>query len=210
MKTLIIIGAGNIGKILYEYALLSKSYQNQWIVKGFIDNTIHSMDGEFYPPIISTIDDYIPDKNDVFICAEVKVADRFLHSQLIRQKGGEFVNIIHPSANISKTSIMGSGVFIGAFSTISINTAILDDVLIQDHCNIGHDSRIGEYSHLYVGTILCGRNAIAPKVSIYTGSVIYPDVKIEMSATVGAGSVVNRKVKENEIVIGNPAKKIEI
>lgn len=194
MKHLVIIGTGNIGQIVEWYATLSKDYMKEWDIKCHIDD----------------VESYEIDEDDVFINAEVKPADRFAKSDVIRQKGGEFVNVIHPTANIAPSAQLGTGIVIGAFTTISINTNILNDALIQDHCNVGHDGVVGEGVHLYVGVKLCGRNTIGKQSSIFTGSIIYPDVKVGIEATVGAGSVVSRKVKDGYVVLGNPAKKFEL
>ena len=194
MKHLIIIGSGNIGQIVHWYAQLSNDYMKEWDIKCHIDD----------------VENYEVEPDDVFVCAEVKPTDRLHKSKIIREKGGIFINIIHPTANIASSSNIGTGVIIGAFSTVSINTTIKNDVLIQDHCNIGHDGIIEEGAHLYVGVKLCGRNRIGQTSSIFTGSIVYPDVKIGMNSTVGAGSVVNRKVKDGDVVLGNPAKKIEL
>lgn len=194
MKHLVIIGSGNIGQIVHWYATLSKDYLKVWDIKCHIDN----------------VEEYVIEPDDVFICADVKPLDRMDHSAIIRKKGGIFVNVIHPSANIAPSAKMGTGIVVGAFSTISINTIINDDVIIQDHCNIGHDGIIEAASHLYVGVKLCGRNKIGTLSSVFTGAVVYPDVKVGEKCVVGAGSVVSRKVKDGETVLGNPAKKIEL
>ncbi len=194
MKHLVIIGTGNIGQIVHWYASLCPEYMKVWDIKCHIDD----------------VEAYDIEEDDVFVCAEVKPSDRFLKSSVIRNKGGIFVNIIHPSANIAPSSVLGSGIVVGAFSTISINTTIKDDVLIQDHCNIGHDGIVEEGAHLYVGVKLCGRNRIGKESSVFTGSIVYPDVKVGAASTIGAGSVVSRKVKDGEVVLGNPAKRIDL
>lgn len=194
MKHLVIIGTGNIGQIVHWYATLSPDYMKEWDIKCHIDD----------------VESYEIEPDDVFVNAEVKPIDRYNLSKIIRDKGGVFINIIHPMANIAPTAKLGTGVVVGAFATVSINTDIKDDVLIQDHCNVGHDGIIGEGTHLYVGVKLCGRNRIGEHCSIFTGSILYPDVKVGIGCTVGAGSVVSRKVKDGETVLGNPAKKIEL
>lgn len=194
MKHLVIIGTGNIGQIVHWYATLCKEYMVEWDIKCHIDN----------------VADYQIAPDDVFVCADVKPSDRVAHSNVIREKGGKFVNIIHPTANVAPTCALGTGIVVGAFATISINTTIKDDVIIQDHCNVGHDCIIWNGSHLYVGVKLCGRNNVGTNSSVFTGSIIYPDVKVGEGCTVGAGSVVNRRVKDGYTVLGNPAKIIEL
>lgn len=194
MKHLVIIGTGNIGQIVHWYATLCNDYMVEWDIKCHIDD----------------VENYNIEPDDVFICADVKPGDRIAHSAVIRGKGGRFINIIHPTANIAPTAQLGSGIIVGAFTTISINTFIKDDVIIQDHCNIGHDGIIEQGTHLYVGVKLCGRNKVGEGSALFTGSLIYPDVKVGIGSTVGAGSVVSRKVKDGETVLGNPAKKLEL
>ena len=162
-----------------------------------------------YPDLLATIDDYVVQKDDVFICSYVDPKDRAKSVELISKKGGEFINLIHPTANISRKATIGNGNIIGAFTTLSVNTIIKNHIIIQDHCNVGHDSVIGDYSHLYVGNIICGLNTIGNGVSIFTGTTIYPKLKIGNRAVVGAGSVVMRTVRDDTTVIGNPAKKLE-
>ena len=194
MKHLVIIGTGNIGQIVHWYATLCKDYMVEWDIKFHIDDA----------------ENYAIEADDVFICADVKPADRLAHAAVIRAKGGKFINVIHPTANVSPTAQLGTGIIVGAFTTISINTTIKDDVIIQDHCNIGHDGIVEPGSHLYVGVKLCGRNKVGEQSALFTGSLIYPDVKVGVGCTVGAGSVVSRKVKDGETVLGNPAKKLEL
>ena len=74
---------------------------------------------------------------------------------------------------------------------------------------MGHDTELGDFSHLYVGNIICGNNPLGRKVTLYTGSIIYPKLKLGDNVTVGAGSVVMRSVKPDTTVMGNPAKKLE-
>ena len=159
---------------------------------------------------IDDVENYQIEPDDVFVCADVKPSNRLVHAAVIREKGGEFVNVIHPTANIAPTAKLGTGIVVGAFTTISINTCVCNDTIIQDHCNVGHDGFVGAGSHLYVGVKLCGRNKVGEQTSVFTGSIIYPDVKIGDGCTVGAGSVVSRKVKDGETVLGNPAKKLEL
>ncbi len=210
MKNLIIIGAGSFAKIVYEYALLCSDYNVKWNIKGFIDPNIDSMKDEIdYPDIISTIDDYEVQEDDIFICSYVNPADRARSVETISGKGGSFITIIHPSANINRRSIIGEGTIIGAFTTLSVNTIIRNHVIIQDHCNIGHDSSIGNYSHLYVNCTVSGLNQIGNQATIYTSTTLYPKKRIGDKSVVGAGSVVMRNVKDGTVVIGNPAKKME-
>ena len=155
MKKLIIIGAGNIGKIVCEYARLMKEYKTEWDIAGYLEFADKEVNADpAYPAIIGTIEDYQPKADDVFVCSYASVEDREKSVTILEAKGAQFVNIIHPSANILSTNKMGVGNVIGAFTTLSVNTTIGNHCVIQDHCNIGHDCVIGDFTHLYVGNIV--------------------------------------------------------
>lgn len=210
MKRLIIIGAGNIGKIVCEYAKLMKEYETEWIIAGYLEFSEKEVISDIaYPAIIGNIESYQPLEDDVFVCAYANVEERDKSVEIIESKGGKFINIIHPTANILSTNNMGVGNLIGAFTTLSVHTTIGNHCVIQDHCNVGHDSVIGDFSHLYVGNILCGINILGERTTVFTGSLIYPKIKVGEGASIGAGSVVMRAVKPGTTVMGNPAKKLE-
>jgi prephenate dehydrogenase len=51
MKQLIIIGAGGMGRVMYDMARESIGYQTQYTIKGYIDDNIHSLDSfNNFPP----------------------------------------------------------------------------------------------------------------------------------------------------------------
>ena len=70
MKYLIIVGAGGMGRTMFDMARESCGYETEFVIKGFIDDNITALnDFMNYPPIIDTITDYIPCKEDVFFCS---------------------------------------------------------------------------------------------------------------------------------------------
>lgn len=209
MKHLIIIGVGVFGDIVREYAVLSKAYEKEWDIKGFLygDNDLEE-DIKLRNPI-AHYTDYSIEEDDVFICSYIDNFDRSEVYRVMNEKNAEFINVIHPSANIFHSVSLGKGNVIGAFTTLSANVSIGNMNIIQDHCNLGHDSVIGNYNHLFVGSVLCGKNKVSDQVSIFTGSLIYPQIRLGMSSQVAAGSVVMRNVKEGLIVMGNPAKRMD-
>ena len=207
MKDLLIIGTGNFSKVVKEYAARCEAFNKDWQIKGFLISDID--ENRDIEGIVGDLSDYQPEENDIFICAYVTGTDRENAVRIIENQGGQFVNIIHPLSNICSSCVLGTGNVIGAFVSLSVNTKIGNHNIFQDHSNLGHDSIVGDYSHFYVGTIVCGKNRIEDRVSVFTGAIIYPGIKLESDAVVGAGSVVMRKVKGGTTVMGNPAKLLE-
>ena len=70
MKELIIIAAGGMGRTLYDMARESIGYGTDFVIKGFIDDNLHALDGFLnYPPLVDRISSYVPQENDVFVCS---------------------------------------------------------------------------------------------------------------------------------------------
>ena len=69
MKGLIIIGAGGMGRTMYDMARESVGFGIEYDILGFIDDNTSALDNfANYPPLIATIQGYQPNANEVFIC----------------------------------------------------------------------------------------------------------------------------------------------
>lgn len=210
MKQLIIIGAGGMGRTIYSNALESVGYGESFLVKGFIDDNVHALDGyDNYPPMLSTIQGYLPQADDVFVSA-IGGGVREACIKSILSKGGAFMNLIHKTARIYTNVQLGQGNFIGAYSVIGNDAKIGDYNMIQSYVVIGHDSQIGSWNRLDTHVTCFGGMRIEDNVSIHTSSAINNNVVVGTGAHVGALSFVIRNVKPGTTVLGNPAKKIEL
>jgi len=211
MKNLIIIGARGFGIEVYNWALQCREYNTEWIIKGFLDDNKSALEANtgYNIPILSSVENYDIKENDVFICALGDVKQKKKYSSLILDKGGEFINIVHPLACVNSRNIkLGKGIIIVAFALVSNDVTLGDFVTLQSHCAIGHNSTIGDWCQINSFSHFGGNCEIGENVTINPGAIILPKVKIGDNATVGAGSVVLKNVESNVTVFGNPAKKI--
>lgn len=208
MKNLIIIGAGGMGRTLYSNALESVGYGEKFVVKGFIDDNIQALD-DFpnYPPVIDTICDYQPQKDDVFVSSIGGAARRPCMEEIIR-RGGQFMELIHKTARVYTNAKLGRGNFIGAYSVIGNDAVVGDYNMIQSYTVIGHDAKIGNWNRIDTHVTCVGGTVIENDVNIHTSAVISHKVVVESGAHVGALSFVIRRVKAGTTVMGNPAKRL--
>lgn len=210
MKKLIIIGAGGMGREISHHATLCKGYNTEFKIKGFLDDDKDAMKGfKGYPIIIDTINHYIPKHDDVFVCSMGDVVKKKRSIDIILDKGGEFINLVHPDASISKNAKMGKGCIILKNAFIGVECEIQDYALIQESAVIGHDAKIGKYTRVDCNVVCVGGIELKDEVTVYSNAVINHGVIVGKGATVGALSFVIRKVNENTTVIGNPAKKLK-
>lgn len=211
MKNLIIIGARGYGRGVFDIASSMKSYGKSFIIKGFLDDNSDVLN-EYpnYPPIISSVEDYIIEKDDMFICALGDVKYKRKYVNLILQKGGDFFTVIHPSVHIGNNTKIGKGCIIGYNVQIDCDVTIGDFVNIQTNAVIGHDSIIGDWAMIDCFAFTGGFVRIGEGVTLHTRATIVPKLEVGEYAVINACSLCIRKVKPNSVMLGNPAKELLI
>ena len=209
MKQLLIIGARGYGRGTYDIARSMETYGKEFVVKGYLDDKKDALTGyENYPPIISSVEDYQIEKNDVFVCAlgDVKYKEKYVN--LILSKGGEFFTLIHSSASIGNNAKIGKGCIVGYNTQIDCDAVVGDFVNVQTNVVIGHDSFIGDWSIMDCFSFTGGFAKIGNRCTLHTGAIIIPKLIIGDNCTINAGSMVIRNVREGATVMGNPAREL--
>lgn len=206
MKNLLIIGARGWGREIFNMIPECLGYGKEFEVKGFLDDKADALNGmSGYPPIIDSVENYEIQEDDVFICALGDAHWKKYYAEIIMNKGGKFINIIHNTASIGRNTQIGLGCIITDNVGISCDITIGDFVTFQSYTIIGHDARIGNYCHLGCRSFMGGYSVLGDTTTIQTNSIVLPHVKIGNNCMVGAGSVVIKKVKDDTTVYGNPA-----
>ncbi|MFB4164001.1 acetyltransferase [Alteribacillus sp. JSM 102045] len=117
-----------------------------------------------------------------------------------------FETIIHPSANVSNMASIGKGTVILQSATIAANASISNHVIILPNSVVSHDSIINDFSCITGGVCISGGVVIGESCYLGTNSSIMNNVKIGRNSLIGMGSVVLENVKENSIMVGDPAR----
>lgn len=207
MKHLVIIGGGGMGKDIYHSARHSIGYGTEYDIKGFIDDNLNSLDGcEGYPPVLDTIKNYQPSEDDVFTCSIGNVKTKRTLCEMIKDRGGKFITLLHETAQLGENVKLGDGCIIDSHAHIGSDTIIGENCLVQTFAGIGHDCRVGDYCRIDVRAFLVGGVRIEENVTIHTNAILNHHVVVEKDAVVAALSFVVRKVKAGTTVFGNPAK----
>lgn len=210
MKKLLIIGARLWGREVYDIAKACIDAGYGMEIKGFLDDKADVLNGfDNYPPIIGPVETYEIQQDDVFICALSNVRYKKHYIDIIEDKGGKFISLIHPTAIFGNNAVIGKGCVFGAFSNVSCDTRVGNFVTISIRAGMGHDSTIGDYTHIGGNCSISGLVTIGKSVTMHPGSIVVPNRIIGDNAIIGTGSVVLNNVKANTTVFGNPAKKVE-
>ena len=207
MKNLIIIGARGYGREVFHLAQDEISAGRQLTIKGFLDDKSDALDGMTgYPPILSSVEDYLPVPGDVFVCALGSVKSKEIYAGDIIEKGGQFVSLVHPTATIRPNTHWGKACLVHAHVVISSEVFIGDFVVLQTHAVVGHDAVIGSWCHLGSFAFVGGKAVLEEGATVYTHTTVLPKISVGKHAFVGAGSVVVKDVKPHTTVFGNPAR----
>lgn len=209
MKNLIIIGAGGMGRQVCMFAQSCEGFNKEYVIKGFLDDNPHAMDGfENYPPVLGSVEGYQIQPDDIFFNSIGSVSAKKKCINILLGKGGEFITLVHPTAQITPGSKIGRGCMIAAKVGIGTESIIGDFCLIQSNAIIGHDVHVGNFCRIDCNVVLIADVHMDDDVCVHTSSVVNHRVHIGEGATVGALSFVIRNVKPGTTVQGNPAKRI--
>lgn len=116
--------------------------------------------------------------------------------------GFKIPNIIDKSAVVSDYAELGRGVFIGKNAVVNADSVIEDCAVINTGAIIEHECRVGEFTHISVGTKLCGNVIVGSDCLVGAGATVIQGIKIEGNAVIGAGSTVIRNIESNTVNVG--------
>lgn len=209
MKHLIIIGARGFGREVYNTALESIGYGVDFDIKGFLDDKSDALDSfDGYPMIISSVENYTPEQDDVFICALGEVNWKKYYTQLILDKGGVFITLIHNQCYISKNVKYGVGCIFLAGSRVHCDVKIGNFVVVQPYAIVGHDVQVGDWCHINAYADCGGGSRLGSEVTLHTHSFVLPKCNVGDGVTLGACSVIITDVESNKTLFGVPARNI--
>ena len=160
--------------------------------------------------IIGKLKDVKKFKREKFFFNIFDKNNRFLRLKLIKKLNvdlSKFFSIIHPYNLIGKRAKSGVGVSIypgcnifsnskiGNFCNIMPNASVASNSIIGDNCFIGKDVLIGAGSRVKKNVYISNGTTVLENMHINEGNRIIP------------GSMINRNIKEEKMIIGgSPAK----
>jgi len=201
-QKLIIIGARAFGRETCNYAR-----EAGFDVVGFLDDKADALDGfAGYPPVLGSAEAYTVKPDDRFVCAVGDSRWREKYVSIISEKGGVFVNVIHPSAYIGPNVKMGVGCIICPQSVVDCDLTLGDHVDINGFAYVPHDCVLEDYVTVSPGCKLGGGTILHHGAFLGIGATTVPHVEIGTYAYIGAGAVVTKSIPASVLAVGVPAK----
>ncbi len=209
MKNLIIVGAGGMGRTVFDIARESIGHEEEFVIKGFLDDNSKVLDRfKGYPPVLGSIKDYEIQPEDVFTWSIGCVQTRKRCCEAIISKGGKFITLIHKTVRLGTNAKVGQGSIIAAFASLGADAIVGDFVLVQAYSVVAHDVNVGNWARIDTHVVCVGGTVVEEEATVYTNSVLNHKVVVEKRAIVAACSFVIKKVQAGTTVYGNPAKRL--
>lgn len=205
---LILVGAGSFGRELINWAY-DVAEQGGSAFSGYLDATRDALAGSAYAlPWLGTPDDFAPQSGDQFVLAIADPAAKEAVAGKLRARGAHFARLVHPTAVVARTAVLGEGVVLCPHSLVSADARIGDFVAVNAMSSVGHDVVVGEYTTLSGHVDLTGFVQVGTGCFFGTGAKVLPKVKIGSRAKIGAGATVMRAVPEGAVMYAMPAKRL--
>jgi sugar O-acyltransferase (sialic acid O-acetyltransferase NeuD family) len=203
---LIILGAGGHGAVVAEAAVLS----GNWSDVAFWDDSLDTGTIVVGCPVIgdtSLAEGGIESDCHYFV-AFGDNEERSTALALLEEYGATIARILHPSAVISPTAIVGNGTVVCAGAVVNARANIGSGAIVNTSASVDHDCNLGRSVHVSPGANLAGGVTVGDESWVGIGASIREGVSIGSNCIVGAGSAVLSDVESGQTVAGVPARKI--
>jgi len=194
-KSIYIYGASGHGLVVADIAMAS-GYKN--II--FID------DGDNIHQIFD------PQNLDRDIPFALGIGDNQVRSRVfdkIEANGFKVITLIHPSAIISPSTTIDRGSVIMPLVVVNAKTHIAKGVILNSSCIIEHENIIEDFVHISPNVALGGDIVVGRYTHIGIGTNIIQGIRVGQNNIIGGGSMLISSTKDNQKLVGVPAKVIE-
>lgn len=150
--------------------------------------------------------DDLPGLGDVAAVTAITTTLREAYVLQVQGLGIRFATLVHPSAVVSPTAVLGQGVVVQPRVVIGARTAVADHVIINRGALVGHHATLGEFATVQPGANIGGATRIGERAYVAMGAVVLERRSVGPGALVAAGALVTRDVEPHTQVVGQPAR----
>ena len=208
MKTLAILGAGDLGQQIAHYAISDNHYErivffddfsfgkmiNGIDVLGNMDDVENYFKQNYFQEIILGIGyKHLNKRKELF--------DKF-NSKI------PFGKIIHSTVWVDSTTEIKPGCVIYPGCLIDAKTKIFENTILNVSTTIAHDTIIGKHCFLSPRVSIAGFVNVEEKCIIGINSTIIDNISICANTQLGGGTVVIKNIEKPGLYVGNPSRLI--
>jgi sugar O-acyltransferase (sialic acid O-acetyltransferase NeuD family) len=154
-------------------------------------------------PIVGPTRDVL-DRADAI--AVLAIGDNAARHRLGASARCSFATVVHPSAIVDPSVVLGPGTVVFAGVVIQIDSRLGAHVIVNTGASIDHDCVLGDAVHVAPGTRLAGNVTLGDGVFVGIGAAIIPGRTVGAWTQIGAGAAVTRDLPEHVTAVGVPAR----
>lgn len=210
-KKLLIVGAGELAMIAYEYF----TYDSEYDVVGFaVEKAYLDVETLYDKPVVAfeeIEDKYPPDQYEAFVAIPASQLNR-LRTRLyqeVKAKGYTCATYISSHAFVWRNVVVGENCFIFENNTVQPFVEIGNNVILWSGNHIGHRTVIEDNCFLSSHVVVSGYCRIGESCFLGVNSTFNDHVTVARDCIVASGALVSKSLKEPErIYYGAPAKEM--
>lgn len=182
-----------------EDALISN---NAYDLVGFFDDNKKDFPGCIDAIDFKKISDYVGKGalDRVFVaCGDAGLRATLLNQ--LQKHDIRTINVIHPTAEISRSATIGNNVYIGPKVVVSSKAYIDNGVFISSLSNVEHHCIVGQNTLFGPGVMLSGSVSVGKNVVLGAGVSVESNIEIRDNVYVASGLGVSQHLKEGERIL---------
>lgn len=208
MKILAIIGSGELGQQIANFAINDNHYKEIVFFDDFTEEKV--VNG--YPVLGKSNQvksEYEKDSFDELIIAIGYKHIAARKSFFERFKGIiPFGSVVHSTSHVDSTARLGEGIVVYPMCIIDANVEVKDNVLLNIGTSIAHDTVIQQHCFLSPRVAIAGFVKVGECTILGINCTIIDNIEIIKNTQIGAGAVVIKDIVESGLYVGNPVRYI--
>jgi len=203
MNKVVIFGNSLFSEVVYTYLTHESDYE----VEAFTADSKYISKPTFLGlPIkpFKSIEKYYPAENySMFIAMGYKKLNKRRASiyEKAKKKGYDLITYIHPKVKIWPNNTIGENSFIFEDNTIQPYVRIGSNTILWSGNHIGHHSSIGNHCFISSHVVVSGNCKVGDYSFLGVNSTLRDSVSIGKSCIIGAGALIMKSTKDNELYV---------
>jgi len=206
MARTLIVGAGGFGREVLHWARDAWPQQAA-LIAGFLSADADILAAKDHSlPIVADPAAFEPRPGDALVLAIGIPAVRRRVAEDLLARGAEFLTLIHPSAIVCDSAMIGAGSILCPGAIASDSAQLGRFCLVNYHASLAHDTSAGDFAVLSPYATLAGAAHVAPDVFLGLHASVGPGVNVGPRSKIAANSCALADVPADVLVCGVPGR----
>jgi len=193
-----VIGAGGHGKVAIRAAQLAGTE-----VVAVYDDAFEKQGGTICG--IPIVGDVASIKKAPPLPTLIAIGNNRQRIQIADQLKLSWATVIHPTAYVDPSIVLGTGVLVLANAVIQVDAVIEDHAIVNNNATVEHDCHVATASHVACNACLAGDASIGKATLVGAGAILLPGIHVGDYSQIGGGTVVVRDLGDRVTAMGVPA-----